>query len=483
MTNSPGSLLRGWLSPVVHLSNNWISQTGVVIVTTASVLWLLLLPATLRGDVSNPYFGIVLYLVLPMVFFGGLAIIPLGIWLRRRRERRTGRTPTSFPPLNLRNPELRRLALFVVLTSFVNVVIAGQLTYSAVNYMDSVSFCGQTCHTVMQPEFTAYQNSPHSRVECVQCHIGPGAGWFVRSKLSGVRQVFAVTFHTYERPIPTPVHDLRPARETCEACHWPQVYGGDRLKIIPKYADDEGNAASKTVLLLHIGGGNGTQGIHGAHVGPGIRIRYAPADEKRQTIPWVEYRDAQGKTTAFTASDAKGAMPGSLGIREMDCVDCHNRPTHVYEMPEPAVDRAMAAGAISSTLPFVKKTSVALLKAAYGSRSEAEARIPAAFESFYKEKYAAIYASKGNEVERSARGVLAIYKRNIFPEMKVSWGGYPNNLGHNDFPGCFRCHDDQHVAAGGRKITQDCGACHNLLAMEEAAPKILSDLGLEKANQ
>lgn len=480
MTNLFGSPLRGWLSPVVHLSNNWISQIGVVVVTTATVLWVLLLPATLRGNVSNPYFGIVLYLVLPAVFIGGLLIIPLGIWLRRRRERASGTTPASFPPLSFRNPELRRLALFVVLTSFVNVVIAGQLTYSAVNYMDSVSFCGQTCHTVMQPEFTAYQNSPHSRVECVECHIGPGAGWFVRSKLSGVRQVFAVTFHTYDRPIPTPVHDLRPARETCEACHWPQVYGGDRLKIISKYADDETNTATKTVLMMHIGGGNGTHGIHGAHVGPGIRVRYAPADEKRQTIPWVEYRDAQGKVTVYTASDAKGAMPGNLEMREMDCVDCHNRPTHIYELPEPAVDRALAAGGISPSLPFVKKTSVALLKAAYNSRPEAEAGIPAGFEEFYKDKYPAIYASKADEVKHSERGALAIYERNVFPEMRVVWGSYPNNLGHTDFPGCFRCHDDQHAAPGGAKITQDCGACHNLLAVEEAAPKILSELGLEK---
>jgi len=480
MNNSSGSPLRGWLSPVVHLSNNWISLIGVVVVTTATVLWVLLLPATLRGNVSNPYFGIVLYLVLPVVFIGGLLIIPVGIWLRRRRDRVTGRTPTSFPPLTFRNPELRRLALFVVLTSFVNVVIAGQLTYSAVNYMDSVSFCGQTCHTVMQPEFTAYQNSPHSRVECVQCHIGPGASWFVRSKLSGVRQVFAVTFHTYDRPIPTPVTNLRPARETCEACHWPQVYGGDRLRVISKYADDETNTATKTVLMMHIGGGNGTQGIHGAHVGPGIRIRYAASDEKRQTIPWVEYRDAQGKATVYTASDAKGQMPGNLEIREMDCVDCHNRPTHTYELPEPAVDRLMAAGGISPALPFAKKTGLALLKAAYHSRAEAQARIPEAFEEFYKEKYPAIFASKPDEVKHSARGVLAIYERNIFPEMRVTWGSYPNNLGHNDFPGCFRCHDDQHVAAGGAKITQDCGACHNMLAMEEAAPKILSELGLEK---
>src|SRR5579864_1561897 len=301
MNQPTGAALRGWLSPIVYLSNNWISQLGVVVVTSATVFWLFLLPTTWRGEVGNPYFGILAFLVLPAVFVGGLALIPAGILWHRRRDLRTGRTPQSFPPLTFRNPDLRRLVAFVGLTTFANIVIGGQFTYSAVTYMEGVGFCGQTCHTVMQPEFTAYQSSPHSRVECVKCHIGPGAGWFVRSKLSGVGQVFAVAFNTYPRPIPTPVHNLRPARETCETCHWPQVFGGDRLKIIPKFADDETNTETKTVLFLHIGGGNGTQGIHGMHMGPGIRIRYAPSDEKRQTIPWVEYRDAQGKTTQFTA--------------------------------------------------------------------------------------------------------------------------------------------------------------------------------------
>jgi len=349
-----------------------------------------------------------------------------------------------------------------------------------VNYMDSVGFCGQTCHEVMQPEFTAYQNSPHSRVECVSCHIGPGASWFVRSKLSGVRQVFAVAFNTYDRPIPAPVRNLRPSRETCEACHWPQVYGGDRLKIIPKYADDEANTATKTVLLLHIGGGNRTQGIHGVHVGPGVRIRYAYSDEKHQTIPWVEYREANGKTTAYTANGSKGPKPGNLPVREMDCIDCHNRPTHAYEMPESAVDSALSGGSISTALPFAKKTSLSILKAGYHSRADAESHIPAAFEGFYREKYPALYATKRTEIEKSARSVLAIYNRNVFPEMNVTWGTYPNNIGHMDSPGCFRCHDGDHVAAGGAAVTQDCNACHNPLAVEEATPKILTDLGVEK---
>ena len=481
MTITPGSPRRGWLAPVVYLSNNWISLLGVVIVTSATVFWLVMLPSTLRGEVANPYSGILMYLALPGIFFSGLILIPLGILWEKRRERVSGKMPANFPPLDFQNRELRRLVAFIGVTTFANVIIAGQLSYSAVNYMDSVTFCGQTCHTVMQPEFTAYQNSPHSRVECVQCHIGPGAGWFVRSKLSGVRQVFAVTFHTYSRPIAAPVHDLRPARETCEACHWPQQYGGDRLKVISKFADDEHNTATKTVLMMHIGGGNGRVGIHGVHMGPGIRIRYAHSDEKRQVIPWVEYKDASGKATAYTSTDAKGAMPGNLDVRDMDCIDCHNRPTHAYQLPEPAVDLKLADGSIAPGLPFAKKTAVALLKAAYASRAEAEAKIPAAFEAFYREKYPDVYAAKGEDIEHSARGVLAVYERNVFPDMNVTWGTYPNNIGHTDFPGCFRCHDDSHVAAaGGAKITQDCGACHNMLAMEEAAPKVLTELGLEK---
>jgi len=233
-------------------------------------------------------------------------------------------------------------------------------------------------------------------------------------------------------------------------------------------------------MLLHIGGGNGTQGIHGMHVGAGIRVRYASTDERRQTIPWVEYRDAQGKITTYTATDAKGSLPGNLASREMDCMDCHNRPSHAYEMPDSAVDRAMSTGTISPSLPFAKKTSVAILKTAYATRADAESRMPMAFQTFYREKYPAIYASKQEEIEYSARSVLAIYQRNIFPAMNVTWGAYPNNAGHIDFPGCFRCHDDAHVAAGGAKITQDCSVCHNMLAMEEASPKILTDLGLEQ---
>ncbi|MCS6952526.1 MAG: NapC/NirT family cytochrome c [Bryobacterales bacterium] len=467
-----------WLSPIVHLSNNWISLTGVVLVTSSAVFWLFSLPISMRRELDNPYLGILLFLVVPAVFVGGLLIIPLGIYWEFRRERRRGQNPTGLP-LNWRNVDLRRLVIFVGATTVVNVLIAGQASYKAVTYMDSVTFCGQACHTVMAPEFTAYQNSPHSRVSCVACHIGPGASWFVRSKLSGVGQVFAVAFNTYSRPIPTPVHNLRPARETCETCHWPQKFGADRLRIVDKFAEDEANSRTKTVLLMRIGGGRkGGPGIHGAHLGEGVVIRYAHADEARQTIPWVEVTRPGAGVRTYLAADAKPEQIKNLPIRTMDCMDCHNRPTHTFELPERAVDHAMAGGDISPSLPFVKRQAVTLLKAAYPSREDAARRIPAALHAFYRENYPAVYQQQRLEIERAARALTAIYLRNVFPEMRVTWGTYPNHIGHTDFPGCFRCHDEAHTSADGKTITQDCNTCHQVLAMDEPAPKILTDLGL-----
>ncbi|HYM09915.1 MAG TPA: NapC/NirT family cytochrome c [Bryobacterales bacterium] len=479
MISAPPGRFRDRLAPLVYLSNNWLSRIGVVLVNAAVIFWIFLLPSNLSGEVANPYFGILAFLLLPGAFFAGLALIPAGLFLRLRRERRQGVYPANFPPLDLKHAELRKLLSFVGLATIANGVIATQVSYRAVTYMETVSFCGQTCHTVMQPEFAAYQNSPHARVECVKCHIGPGASWFVRSKLSGVGQVFAVMFNTYDRPIPTPVRNLRPARETCETCHWPQKFGSDRLRILTKFADDEANTATRTVLLMHIGGpGNHEAGIHGIHLGQGVTIEYAPADASRQTIPWVSYTDGAGRKTVYEAAEAKPETARRLPRRVMDCVDCHNRPTHTFEMPEAAADRALAAGDIPAALPFARKQSVEILKKPYASRAEAARLIPGTLEQYYQDKHPEVYAQRRAEIARAAQAVLAIYDRNVFPAMKVTWGSYPNNLGHTDFPGCFRCHDDQHSSADGKKITQDCGACHNLLAMDEASPKILNDLSL-----
>jgi hypothetical protein len=471
-----GKTRISWLAPIIELSNNTISAIGVVLVTASAILWLMLVLNNIGHETSNPYLGILLFMVLPGAFFLGLALIPLGIWLRRRR---VGAPPPS--TVDLRNPRVRRMLIFIVVVTFVNLIIAGHLSYSTVSYMDSVTFCGTTCHSVMAPEYTAYQNSPHSRVECVKCHIGPGASWFVRSKLSGAHQVIAVNLNTYERPIPTPVENLRPARDTCEGCHWPDKFGGDRLRIIPKYADDEANTRTLTVLMMRIGGGRTPHGIHGAHVGQGVRMRYGATDRKRQNIAVVEVvRD--GQTATFYGKDVKPADVQGIEMREMDCVDCHNRPTHIFELPERGMDRILSAGDASPTLPFLKKKGMEALTAVYNSREEALQRIPQAIEAFYRDQMPDVYKTRTADVQRSAKAVAAVYERNVFPQMKLSWGTYINNIGHTDFPGCFRCHDEEHTVGGGgdRKISQDCSTCHEMLAMDEAAPKILADLGLQK---
>jgi hypothetical protein len=473
------SKLRSVLSPLVFLSNNWISLPGVVLVTTATVTWMIFLPITLRGGILHPYFGLVVYLLLPGVFIGGLVLIPVGIYWTRRRKKAKGELPADFPPLDPKNPELRKLALFVGGTTFLNIIIASQFSYSAVRYMDTVTFCGQTCHTVMQPEFTAHQRSPHSRVECVNCHIGPGASWFVRSKLSGAGQVIAVLLNNYPRPIPVPVQNLRPSSETCETCHWPQKFDEDRLRDIASYAEDEQNTQTHTVLMMHLGGGPSRVGIHGRHLGAGVTVRYFASDEKRQKIPWVEYTSA-GISTIYASGNVN---PDPSQLRTMDCVDCHNRPTHIYELPGRGIDQAMLTGDISPNLPFAKKQGVAILKQPYPTADEAESRIPRAFEDFYRNNYPQVFAQRHDEITRSGKALLGVFQHNVFPAMKVTWGTYANNLGHTDFDGCFRCHDEQHAAKDGKTITQDCGACHNILASDEKNPKVLVDLGLIPAQK
>lgn len=452
------------LEPLALLTANWIGALGVLLTTTGAVLWLFLLPTMLRGEVSNPYTGILTFLILPGVFFAGLALIPIGWWLARRRGR-------LIQPGSLRN-----FAIFLAVTTGANLLIGSQFTYRAIHHMESVQFCGLTCHTVMEPEYVAHQNSPHSRVSCTECHIGEGADWFVKSKLSGVRQVLAVVLNTYSKPIPTPVHNLRPARETCEQCHWPQKYGADRLRRIATYADDEANTRSDTVLLMRIGGGSGP-GIHGAHLGEGTVVRYRTGDERRLVIPWVEL-EKNGKKEVFLSSTAKPASVEKLELRTMDCIDCHTRPSHTFELPERALNTAMERGQVSTTLPFMRKQAVELLKASYPNSAEASRQITDSLKSFYKEKYPALAASKQAEIERSAGALVGVWKRNVFPAMNVTWGAYPNQIGHTDFPGCFRCHDADHTSKGGKTIQQDCNSCHQLLAMEETAPKILTELGL-----
>jgi len=456
------------------LTRHWLSLVGAALVTTAVISWLFVLPMQIRGHVDNPYVGIVFFFVLPIIFFAGLALIPIGVYLSRRQIRAEG---GAFD----RKAALQRLAWFFGVTTLVNLLIGTQVTYRAVTHMETPQFCGATCHT-MHPEFAAYQNSPHSRVECVECHVAPGAAGWISSKTAGMRQLMETVLNTTPKPIPSAIESNRlvPARETCENCHWPQKFSGVTLRVISKYADDEANTRTQTVLLMLVGGSK-TAGIHGAHFGPGVHIRFAATDRARQTIPWVEYRNTDtGVTETFVGSDSSQDSAKALPKYDMQCVDCHNRPSHTFDLPDRAMDKAFALGDIPVTLPYAKKKGVELLKVQYATGQEAAEKLPVSFVSFYQQNYPDLYAKRSQDIHQAGQAVLAIYNRNVFPDLKVSWGTYPNNLGHMDFPGCFRCHDGSHTTGDGKTIKQDCDVCHQPLATDEASPEILKTLGLEE---
>jgi hypothetical protein len=461
---------------LVVLTSHWIAMAGVALVTLAGFSWVFLLPANVGGHVGNPYIGLLIFFAVPMVFFAGLALIPVGIVLGRRK------LTASLDLEGDRKSAWRRAGIFFGVMTVVNLIIASQVSYRAVEHMETVQFCGQTCH-VMQPEFTAHLQPKHQEVTCGSCHIAPGATGWLRAKMAGTNQLISVILNNYPRPIESAMENnkLVSSADTCEQCHARGLMIGPRLRMITKYKDDEANTRSETVLTMLVGGGR-FGGIHGAHMGPGVHIRYAAADKKRQTIPWVEYTNLETRANRIYVSvDTKpaDAKPiDALAKFDMQCVDCHNRAAHSFELPDQAVDKAMASGAISVGLPFVKKTGVDLLKATYASADDAAQKLPAALKAFYSQKYPAIAATRESDIQAAGQALIAIYRNNVFPDLKVTWGTYPNHLGHMDDPGCFRCHDDSHATPDKKTITQDCSACHQSVAMEEAAPEVLKTLGV-----
>ena len=480
---------ESWVRPALFFGNNFLSIAGGAI-TTASGLTMIgywLVELFSRGT-ENPYLGIIFFLLLPFLFIAGLLLIPAGIFLRRRKLQKAGQIPAEFPKVNL-NDRIFRHGIEIVLTAtIVNLLIVAIASYRGADYMDSPQFCGQTCH-VMLPEYTAYRMYAHSHVACAECHIGSGAASYFAAKVNGTRQMIEVSFHPlafiapkwipdYPTPIPSPVENLRPAREICEGCHSPDRYVGEKLLVKSDFADDEQNTETQTVLVLHLGGVNGLShltGIHGVHLG---HIEYVATDPTRTTIPWVERRNADGSKTVFSSLPAGSGTPQGER-RVMDCIDCHNRAAHTFVTAEEAINQAMADGAISPALPWIHKEGLELLKANYASQTEARQKIPDGLRAFYRSQHPEVLATKAALVNSAAGELVTLYTQNVFPFMNVTWGTHPNHIGHMNYPGCFRCHDGNHAAKDGSSIPQDCATCHNLLAVGEAKPKVLSDLGIQ----
>ncbi len=452
-------IIRGmWRSP--------LGLMGVAITTVSITLILVGLTLDMLGLVENPYAAIVTYMVLPGIMILGLILIPVAGYLRRRQCHKFGISREHLQ-INLSDHRHRKFLIGFIVLTVINFSILAVVGYEGYHFSDSPYFCGQVCHKVMAPEYTVYQRSAHANVPCVECHIGPGVSWFVRAKISGMRQVAAVITDSYSRPIPAPVEHLRPARDTCENCHWPDKFQGKVVKIFNHFSNDNQLEPEVHEMALHIGGRNpqtgAFEGIHW-HVSKDVEVRYLAADDKRLEIARVQVKRPDGSEEEFVRDDIEIPAGKELKWRTMDCIDCHNRPTHVYDEPEERVDFGLLSKRINPVIPGVREDSLTVLTKEYASRDEAQEKmaddllaLQAARSNTQAKKYEA-------DIKKAGAFLVESYLGNVWPRMNIQWGTYKSHLGHqhaDEGYGCFRCHDEEHTSAGGESIPQDCGLCHD----------------------
>ena len=456
MSDAPANPPR---EPRSHFKN-WLSLAGAIDALGSLFAFVFLVAIDTFAHNANPYLGILTYIVAPAFLILGLGLILAGWWVQRRHAAR--HPGGAVPPLSidLARPRDRHTLLLFGSGAVVFLLMTAFGSYQTYHFTESVQFCGETCHGVMRPEFTTYHHSAHARVSCAECHIGAGASWYVKSKISGTYQVYATLLHKYERPIKTPIRNLRPAQETCERCHWPEKFTGNLDRTYVHFLSDRANTPYTVRLSLRVGGGEPGGGFFGGihwHMNVANRVEYYASDPQRQTIPWIRMTSmTTGEVRVYRAADFKGEPPANA-IRVMDCIDCHNRPAHAFETANEAVETGLALGRISTRLPAVKRTAVAAMTAKYADGNQALEGIATALRAKYHE---------ADDLPATIAAVQRIYQENFFPAMNADWRIYPNNIGHKNWPGCFRCHDNKHRTADGQAVirSSDCTACHTILA-------------------
>ncbi|HKJ43229.1 MAG TPA: NapC/NirT family cytochrome c [Sunxiuqinia sp.] len=450
---------------------NWISITGAVLAVfnLATILSLVIL--NMFFGFGGSYIGLFIYIVLPGFMITGLILIPIGMRINRKRARKAAAAgeQLNWPVIDFNNIAVRNAGMIFIVGTVFLLIISSIGSYEAFHYTESVEFCGKLCHKVMEPEYTTYHGSPHERVACVECHVGAGASWYVKSKLSGLYQVYSVLANKYPRPIPTPIANLRPARETCEECHWPEKFYDRKMRVEHSFLADDQNTEEVIHLQIKTSSqmtSHGLErGIH-QHISPNVKIEYK-SSEDRQTIPWVKYTNTKtGEVQVFTDSmnEMSQQQLDSLETRVMDCIDCHNRPSHDYGVPQNFIDKSMYEGRISKTLPSIKLVAMMALNQDYPTKDSAFIAIKSQVMDYYQSADPEVLTNRKADVEQAIAEMQKDYGNNIFPEMNASWKHYPNNIGHMESDGCFRCHNDRHKSKSGKVISKDCNLCHNILA-------------------
>lgn len=446
---------------------NWLSLTGTGVALVGLSIFLFLYVYDLASPHTSPYFGIINYIILPVGVILGLILIPIGM-IRERKRRADGKEPalpTKFS-IDFSNTRHRNAFFGFLIVTAIFLIGTAIGSYQAYHYTETVEFCGQVCHTIMEPEYTAYTQSPHARVTCTECHVGEGASWYVKSKLSGAYQVYAALANVYPRPIPTPVENLRPAQETCEQCHWPDKFYGRREKEIHRFVANEENTMWTYDMLINIGGRKYSASEHsGIHWHIANEVEYIARDSARQDIPWVQVTYEDGSTETFESQwePASDSLIQEAEGRVMDCIDCHNRPTHIYRSPNKLVDEALYTGEISPRLPYIKREAVYALRQDYSVKDSALSKIEHQLRNFYRENYPGVTDTLRAELNQAITTVKEHYRNNFFPYMKVRWDTHYNNVGHSEDLGCYRCHNGSMVNDAGEAITHDCNACHTIL--------------------
>ncbi|MBI5215362.1 MAG: NapC/NirT family cytochrome c [Ignavibacteriae bacterium] len=454
--------------------------TMVAGVSVGLIIFMIVLESVAENP--NPYMGIFTFVLLPFILMIGLGMIFFGIFREHRRARLGKPHGLHLPQIDLNNPRHRTAFTWVSIGTILMLSVIGFTSFQAYEHTESDEFCGETCHTVMEPEYTAYQFSPHAKVGCVQCHIGSGASYFVKSKLSGSYQVYSVLFDKYPKPIPTPIENLRPAQQTCEQCHWPKHFFSEKQHENTYFLSDEQNTKWTLNYLMKIGGGNveagPTSGIHW-HMNISHEVTYAALDRERLIIPWIRSRTPDGKETIYRSTEitvSDDSIAKSFQ-RKMDCIDCHNRPTHIYHPPARSVNHIMALGWIDPKIPNVKSIAVKALELPYTTKQIGLDSIKLYINDYYKENYPEVVVSMKPQIDSTIVQVQKIFSRNYFPEMKVNWKNFNNNIGHLYYPGCFRCHDGKHVTPEGKVLSKDCNTCHTILAQKFEQDTLRISLG------
>jgi len=454
--------------PQRGLYRNVVSYFGAINIAISLLLILSLMLLSFTQARPTPYLGMFTYLILPVNLILGLLVFLFGMWLEGRRRRRLGiGKELPLPVLDLNRSQHRKTLAAVLVAGGVFAVLLSLFAYNTYLFTDSVTFCGTICHSVMKPEYTAYLNSPHARVPCVDCHVGPGVAWYFRSKVAGAPQVLGTIFSNYPKPLPAPIENLRPARETCEQCHWPEKFFGAQLVQIPYFQHNEKNTAEQISFLVKTGGGSTrlgeNAGIHW-HMIINNKVFFRALDREQQQIPWIKLVRPDGSETIYRDRNIKitDKELNQLPIHLMDCINCHNRPSHMFPAPDALVDRNLSGGNISPKLPWIKNLATLAIIKNYPDPQTASKEIRKGIEEFYAQKYPEVLKTQKSLVDSAIKTIISLYERSVFPDMKVNWLTYPNNIGHRNWPGCFVCHDGQHVNDTGQAIFRSCTVCHTV---------------------